>query len=117
LSFIVHDPSWDHRAVEREVAVGELAQVPQHLGLGVVLVEHRVREVLARAREAGRDRRARVDRDAVEAERLPHVGHVSRVVVSSSAMPSVSASTRRRLTRRSRAYGEHVVGPSGHAHP
>ena len=32
----------DHTAVERQVAVGEAAHVPQHLGLGTVAVEHRL---------------------------------------------------------------------------
>ena len=32
----------DHAAVERKVAVGEAAHVPQHLGLGTVAVEHRL---------------------------------------------------------------------------
>ena len=53
----------DHRAVEREVAVGEPAQVAQHLVLGAVRVEHRVREELRRARAArpGSRRRRRVE--------------------------------------------------------
>ena len=58
----------DHRAVEREVLVGEPAQVAQHLGLGVIAVEHRVREERRRARErrraARRRRRASRSRDA-----------------------------------------------------
>ena len=39
----------DHRAVEREVLVGEAADVAQHLGLAVVGVEHRMREHVAAA--------------------------------------------------------------------
>ena len=35
----------DHRAVEREVLVGQAAHVAQHLGLAVVRVEDRVRQV------------------------------------------------------------------------
>ena len=42
----------DHAAVEREVAVGEAAQVAQHRRLGVVRVEDRVREELGRARSS-----------------------------------------------------------------
>ena len=34
----------DHRAVEREVAIAELAHVAQHLGLGAMGVEHRMGE-------------------------------------------------------------------------
>ena len=41
----------DHAAVEREVAVGEAAQVAQHRRLGVVRVEDRVGEELGRARQ------------------------------------------------------------------
>ena len=42
----------DHRAVERHVAAGEAAQVAQHLGLRAVLVEHRMRQEVARPRAA-----------------------------------------------------------------
>ncbi len=45
----------DHRPVEGHVAVGQLAQVAQHLGLGAVLVEHRVGEELAGAGLVGRE--------------------------------------------------------------
>ena len=40
----------DHRAVQRQVFVGQAADVAQHLGLGVVVVEHRVRQEGAAAR-------------------------------------------------------------------
>ena len=43
LSFIVHEPSGIIECVEREVARLEPADVAQHLGLGVVRVEDRVR--------------------------------------------------------------------------
>ena len=46
----------DHRAVEREVLVGQAAQVAQHFVLGMVCVEHRVRQVRALADERGRIR-------------------------------------------------------------
>ena len=39
----------DHRAVEREIAVGERPDVAEHRRLGVVRVEHRMREEVARA--------------------------------------------------------------------
>ncbi len=48
-------PERDHRAVEREVQVREPAQVPQHLGLGLVPVEHRVLEDRAGAGQLRRD--------------------------------------------------------------
>ena len=35
---------WDHAAVQRQVLVGQLADVAQHAGLGVVAVEDRVRQ-------------------------------------------------------------------------
>ncbi len=59
----------DHRAVERQVLVGEAAQVAQHLGLGAMAVEGRVREEGAAAAQAGRDQRL----DAFLAAR-PEVG-------------------------------------------
>ncbi len=48
----------DHAAVERVVAVAELAQVAQHLRLAVVLVEHRVRQDLVRTQQRLRQRLA-----------------------------------------------------------
>jgi hypothetical protein len=45
----------DHGAVQRQVLVRELADVAQHAGLGVVRVEHRVREVAAGAAQRGGD--------------------------------------------------------------
>ncbi len=47
----------DHAAVQRQVLVGQAADVAQHLGLAVVRVEHRVREELAAARQRQRDQR------------------------------------------------------------
>ena len=35
---------WNHRAIERNVLVGEPAQIAQHLRFGVVAIERRVRE-------------------------------------------------------------------------
>ena len=40
---------WDHRPVEREVLVGQTAQVAQHLVLGVVAGEHRLGQELVGA--------------------------------------------------------------------
>ncbi len=42
-------PQRDHRAVQRQIAVGETAHVARHLGLGAVAVEGRVSEVFGRA--------------------------------------------------------------------
>src|SRR5438874_1074116 len=37
---------WDHRAIEREILVGQAAQIAQHLVLAVVAMKHRMREDL-----------------------------------------------------------------------
>ena len=47
----------DHRMVERQVLVLQRLQVAQHLVLGVVRVEHRVREDRVVAQQGGRQRR------------------------------------------------------------
>ena len=88
----------DHRAVEREVAVGEPAQVAQHLVLGVVAVEHGLGEQRAGApgRRSGCPRRwppRRARRRRTRARARPTT---SRVEVSSNVMPTVRSSTRRR---------------------
>jgi hypothetical protein len=49
----------DHRAVEREVAVGEFAHVAQQLGLRAVRVEYRMGEEGAAALQIRRQRLAR----------------------------------------------------------
>jgi len=48
---------WDHAAVQRQVLVGQLADVAQHAGLGVVAVEDRVREEGAGAAQRLGDQR------------------------------------------------------------
>ena len=45
----------NHRAVERQILVGQLAQITQHLGLGMMGVEYRMRQEAAGARERGRN--------------------------------------------------------------
>ena len=50
-------PERDHRAVERHVAVRQLAQVAQHLRLGAVRSEHRMRQEVARARSSAAGQR------------------------------------------------------------
>ncbi len=47
----------DHRAVQRQVLVGQAADVAQHVGLAVVAVEYRVRKEGAGARQRRRDQR------------------------------------------------------------
>ena len=39
-------PKWDHRAVEGQVLVGEASQVPEHLVLGVISLEHGLVQVV-----------------------------------------------------------------------
>ena len=47
----------DHAAVQRQVFVGQSADVAQHAGLGMVAVEHRVRHEIAGAAQFGGDQR------------------------------------------------------------
>jgi hypothetical protein len=47
----------DHRAVERQILVGQAADVAQHLGLAVVRVEYRMGEVAAGAAQRSRNQR------------------------------------------------------------
>src|SRR3546814_3857844 len=61
----------DHRAVEGDVLGLQAAQVAQHLGLGVIAIEHRMREVAAGARQRRRDALLRL---AVERGHLRHLG-------------------------------------------
>ena len=49
----------DHRAVEGEIAVGQLPQVAEHLRLAAMRVKHRVREKQALATEGVRQQRCR----------------------------------------------------------
>ena len=91
----------DHRAVEREILVRERAQVAQHLGLGAMAVEHGVGEERARRTSAAGMRSgaaASTSAKAGTAARSPAKISQSRrtssaVVVSSSEMPTVPAST------------------------
>ena len=67
----------DHRAIERDVAARERAQVAQHLRLGAVRAEHRMREEVRAAGERARDRVGRLGIErldvALDAERAPDV--------------------------------------------
>ncbi len=56
----------DHAAVEREVLVGQAAHVAQHLGLAVMAVEDRMREVRAGAHQLGRHERRDAGLEALE---------------------------------------------------
>ena len=66
----------NHRAVEREVAIAELAHVAQQLGLGAMRVEHRMGEERGGALQFGGKRLARAGFDfrvsELAAERAPH---------------------------------------------
>ena len=88
----------DHRAIERDVAVGEPAQIAQHLRFGVIAVERRVREERRRALAGPAAARPRSRREeSSSARRLLHrrrtrcqiASTSARVVVSSSDNPSV----------------------------
>ena len=50
----------DHGAVQRQVEIGQAADVAQHAGLAVVGVEHRVRQVAAGAQQGGGQQAGRV---------------------------------------------------------
>ena len=113
----------DHGAVERDVLVREAPQVAQHLGLRVVAVEDRVREVGARPGERRGDAlpRPRRGRAGEKAAGLPaKIAHrsatSSRVVVSSNEKPSVASSTRRRLTPEATARSAIAAVASPRAH-
>ena len=104
-------PERDHRAVERQVVVGEPAQVAQHLVLGVVAVEHRLREELAARATRRRGARRRTCRRVVVVEcgterRQQPVerGRASRSRRTSGRRRR--ASTRRRSTSAARGGGE-----------
>ena len=91
----------DHRAVEREVLVGEAAQVAQHLGLGVIAIEGRVREERRRAAQAPAARRrlpsARSRRNrAARRPRRAKIVHSSAHVVARRRLVERDADVRRR---------------------
>ena len=82
----------DHGAVEGEVAVGEAADVAEHLGLGVVLVEDGVGEDGAGALEVGGDGLGGFDAanaGTSGAKQDQRVSMRAGVVVSSSEMASL----------------------------
>jgi hypothetical protein len=94
-------PQRDHRTVERHVLVGEAAQVAQHLRLGVVAVEHRVRE--EGAFPCGRCRN-RVGHVPVE------IGNLHRGVGAENGEDRVDVRARRGLIERdSQASAAHVA--------
>ena len=65
---------WDHGAVERQVLIGQLAQVAQHLGLGVNAVEDFVLERLLAALQVLRQ--GKVGLSSFGAEGLGELGDV-----------------------------------------
>ena len=112
----------DHAAVEREVAVGEPAQVAQHRRLGVVRVEDRVGEELGRARQglgyAVSLRVAPTSASASSAGLTPKASRTASTVagvdVSSRLSETRSASTRHTLMPRSANGGRDLVGATRH---
>ena len=103
----------NHRAVEREIAIAELAHVAQQLGLGAMGVEHRMGEERAGASQLGGQRLARAGFDLgvskLAAERAPHRlddrgrrGLVQRDAERAVADPQIDLSRRAR-GRRSRS--------------
>ena len=102
----------DHRRRQRQIARLETLEVPQHLGLGVVAVEDRVREERRRAREplvvprVDRCRRAlaTVGAAPIPAAKISSSSLTSAaVVVSSSATTTRDVPSARRLIARARA--------------
>nr|GEU28245.1 hypothetical protein [Tanacetum cinerariifolium] len=65
----------DHGAVQRQVLVGQAAQVAQHFGFGVVAVEHGVRQVRAGAGQVGRERFSYFCFDGVEIRAVGRAAH------------------------------------------
>jgi hypothetical protein len=82
----------NHRAVERDVAIGETPQVAQHLGLAAVAMERRMRQEFRAARER---RRQRVGRRRIE------IGHGERRFTTPENPPDrLDVFSRRRLVER-----------------
>ena len=77
LSFMVHDPERDHRAIERQVAVAQASQVAEHLVFAVVPVEHRLGQELVGAASG----------------RRKSVGHVVDVVTGDGEPPSAATTS------------------------
>ncbi len=109
----------DHRPVEREVLVGEPPEVAEHLGLGVMPVEHRMRKDLRRPGQADRDpdagtrvplpcRDPECRRDVVEHRRGGRLVERDRDGVGVD-QAEVHATRPRR--------GHDLVGPPRHPHP
>ncbi len=61
----------DHRPVQRQIAIGQPAQVAQHRRLRVVAVEHRVRQDRRAPRQVGRDRIRRGGIQRIDSPRVP----------------------------------------------
>ena len=106
----------DHAAVQRDVLVGQRAQVAHHRGLGAVAGERRVGAGTADVRGSG-DVARPVARSArrrdAERRRAPRATCAS-VVASSQDTETWSASTRHRLMPLALAAATHLVGAARH---
>ena len=110
----------DHAAVERVVLVGEVLEVAHHAGLGMMRVEHRMREVLARAGElrvrcCAAPAWVRARERASPSTARSTIRNSSAVVVSSTEMVTRSASTRHRSTFCGRGGRDHGIRSSRNA--
>ncbi len=103
----------DHAAVQRDVLVGQRAQVAHHLGLGAVPGERRMGQEFRCPRGDLGPRDSRRPAAAAEAPRAPAATCAS-VVASSQATDTWSASTRQTLMPRSLASACDRGGPAGH---
>ena len=103
----------DHRPVEGDVLVGQRPQVAEHLGLGAVGGEHRVGEVLAWCGPASAGYAGAVgsspSSEAPNAARDP-LEHVVGRWSRRARSPTVSASSRRRLSPWRSAAASDLVG-------
>ena len=102
LSFIVHEPSGIIDAVEREVLVGEPAQVAQHRGLGAVRVEHRVGQEARRARSSSAGSAVLAAPAGRRRTRRPSTPNAAQTVAQVLAGRGLVAGDRRRGRRRRR---------------
>ena len=108
-------PERDHRAVECQVAVAQPTEIPEHLVLAVVAVEHRLREELvgpAKTRRPGRRSRRPCRRPAIGAppSAVTTGSTVSIVLVSSKVMLTVVGVDAPDVVARGERGGERLVG-------
>ena len=110
----------NHRAVEREVLVGQPAKVAQHLVLAVVLTEDRMDEHLALAHQGGgqAERRVAVDHpagrlDRERTEHGTHEGDVAALVERDTHMIGIDDA---QVDACCVGCGVHGIGAAGHVH-